>query len=40
MSMVVGKRSEIKKNLISASFLEEDIVAALIVVGSRVFRWL
>ena len=76
MSMVVGKRSEIKHSLISASFLEKirfrsfdscrewsvsmvvrecseiknslrstfffwgkDVVAASIIVGSRVLRW-
>ena len=40
VAMAVGKRSEIKNILISASVLETDVFAASIVVGSRVFRWL
>ena len=40
VSMVVGECSEIRNILISTLFLEQNVFAASIIVGSRVCRWL
>ena len=39
VSMVVRECSEIKNSVRSTFFLDKDVVAASIIVGSRVLRW-